>query len=90
VTSQAGPSSSKSAPASTQQYSYRKPEKQQDSWLAAYLKRSPTALNAFKTITGALGMGNPKQVAGRVTFHYYDKECATREAVDSAFWHDGE
>lgn len=43
----------------------------------------------FKNITGILGMGNPRQVGGRVSYHYYQRACATRVEEEKDFWHNG-
>ncbi|THH04728.1 hypothetical protein EW145_g5312 [Phellinidium pouzarii] len=68
-------------------YEYKKPPPAPETWLAQYLKRSPKALRVFTSVTGALGMGNPRQVAGRISFHYYQNACAVRELEERDFWH---
>ncbi|KAH8117253.1 ubiquinol-cytochrome C chaperone-domain-containing protein [Phellopilus nigrolimitatus] len=77
----------KSSGASEKAYEYKKPTPPPETWLAQYLRRSPRALNVFQSVTGALGMGNPRQVAGRISFHYYQNACAVREVEERDFWH---
>lgn len=68
-------------------YQYEKPPAPQETWLASYLRNSPTAMSFFKNATGALGMGNARQVGGRVSYHYYQQVCATRVDEEKEFWH---
>ncbi|KAL5490231.1 CBP3 [Sanghuangporus weigelae] len=68
-------------------YEYKKPPPPPETWLASYLRRSPRAMAVFKSVTGALGMGNPRQVAGRISYHYYQNICAVRELEEREFWH---
>jgi len=68
-------------------YQYEKPSAPQETRLASYLRSSPTAMAVFKNVTGVLGMGNAKQVGGRVSYHYYQEVCATRFDEELDFWH---
>ena len=70
-------------------YQYEKPAPPQETWLASYLRSSPTAMAVFKNVTGVLGMGNARQVGGRVSYHYYQDVCATRANEEQDFWHKG-
>ncbi|KAI5124350.1 hypothetical protein M0805_008957 [Coniferiporia weirii] len=83
------PETQKQQPASASEtvYEYKKPAPHPETWLAQYLRRSPKALAAFTSVTGVLGMGNPRQVGGRVSFHYYQNVCAVRELEEREFWH---
>ncbi|EJD05758.1 uncharacterized protein FOMMEDRAFT_103971 [Fomitiporia mediterranea MF3/22] len=68
-------------------YEYKKPPPKQETWLAQYLRRSPRAMSIFKAVIGNLGMGNPRQIAGRTSYHYYQNACAVRELEEREFWH---
>lgn len=35
-------------------------------------------------------MGNPRQVAGQVSFHYYQDACIARDQQEREFWLNGE
>lgn len=72
-----------------QQYDYKKPAPPPETWLARYLRRSPRAMATFKSAARVLGMGNPRQVAGQITFHYYQDACSSRELEERAFWQEG-
>lgn len=68
-------------------YRYQKPPLPKETWLARYLRKSPTAMSIFKGTTSALGAGNPRQVAGRRTHHIYETSCIMREEDEAEFWH---
>lgn len=70
-------------------YEYKKPEPVPETRLATYLKSSPRAMSIFTSVINTLGMGNPRQVGGRVTYHYYQETCAVRELEEREFWHKG-
>ena len=87
----AGPSNSPKESASEPQrpYEYKKAPPPPQTLLAQYLRRNPRAMTVFQSLTGVLGMGNPRQVAGRVSYHYYQDVCANRDRQERDFWFNG-
>ena len=70
-------------------YQYKKPPPRPESRLTQYLRKSPKAMSLFTSVFDKIVTGNPRQVAGRITLHYYEQVCAPREAEEREFWHKG-
>lgn len=74
----------------SQTYVYEKPTPPPETWLARYLKSSPKAMSVFQGITCSLGINNPRQMGGRISYHWYQKACVPRELEEREFWHRGQ